>query len=93
MSLYLRSDGSQTLAQYQAAAAKVSNAPAAPSVVQGGTFGPAKAAGTGSSTSSAASTSATKSAGVRGLETGGSVQWVLMALTGLVAVGVGSLVI
>lgn len=87
------SDGSQTLAQYKAAAAKVSNAPAAPSVVQGGTIGPAKAAGTGSSTSSAASASATKSAGVRGLEIGGSVQWALMALTGLVAVGVGNLVI
>ena len=91
MNSHGRSDGSATLTQYVAAAAKVSNPPA-PSVVQGGSVGPAKAASTGSSTSSAATTSATKSAGMRGVETGGSAQWVIMALTGFLAVGVGSLI-
>ena len=87
-----RSDGSSTLAQYVAAAAKVSNAPT-PSVVQGGSIGPAKAANTGSSTSSAASTSPTKSAGMKGTDASGSAKWVIVALTGLFAVGVGSLMI
>jgi len=88
------SDGSSTLAQYKAAAANVSN-PAVPSVVQGGSIGPAKAASTGSSTSSAATTSttsATKNVGSRGIETGGSARWVVTALTGLLAVGFGSLI-
>jgi hypothetical protein len=30
---------------------------------------------------------------MRGVETGGSTQWIAMALTGLLAVGVGSLII
>jgi hypothetical protein len=60
-------------------------------VVQGGTFGPAKAAASGSTTSSSASPSAsTKSAGV---ESRGQVQWVVAALTGVLAVGVGSLMV
>ena len=42
MSLYVRSDGSETLDQYKAAASKVSNPPT-PSVVQGGSIGPSKA--------------------------------------------------
>lgn len=91
MNCHYRSDGSATLAQYVAAAAKVSNPPA-PSVVQGGSVGPVKAASTGSSTSSAATTSPTKSAGMKGVETGRDAQWVVMALTGLLAVGVGSLI-
>jgi hypothetical protein len=66
--------------------------------VQGGVVGPAKAAtqstsstGTGSSTSSAASTSTTaKSAGV---EARGGVKWVVVAITGVVAAAVGSLIL
>jgi hypothetical protein len=91
MSIHLRSDGSETFDQYQAAAAKVFSPPA-PSVVQGGSIGPPKAASIGSSTSnsatsSAATTTPTKSAGVRDLDTGGILQWALVALAGLVAVG------
>ncbi|RDL30787.1 Uncharacterized protein BP5553_10132 [Venustampulla echinocandica] len=93
------SGGSETLDQYKAAASKVSN-PAAPSVVQGGSIGPSQAASTSSSashsaTSSAATTTPTKSASVRGLDTGGFgfCQWAPVALACLMAVGVGSLII
>jgi len=126
------SDGSETLDQYKAAASKVSNPPA-PSVAQGGSIGPPKAASTGSSTSgssstgsstsgsstsvsstsvsstsvsstavssssqsatsSTATTTPTKSAGARGVDTKGSALWVPVALAGLVAAGIGSLIL
>ena len=90
MSLYVRSDGSETLDQYKAAASKVSNPPT-PSVVQGGSIGPSKAGSTSSSstsglstshsaTSSAATTTPTRSTGVKELDTRGISQWVLLAL-------------
>ncbi|OBT40801.1 hypothetical protein VE00_08924 [Pseudogymnoascus sp. WSF 3629] len=86
------SNGSESLDQYKANAAKVSNPPT-PSVVQGGSIGPPKAASSSSSTSSAASTTPTESAGVNGFESRSSAQWVVMALAGLIAVGVGGLII
>jgi len=85
------SDGSKTLAMYQAAAANVANS-VAPATVQGGVLGPAAAVsqGTGSSTSSSASSSSTsKNAGV---ETRGRVEWFVLVITGVVAVGVSSLI-
>ncbi|ELR05823.1 hypothetical protein GMDG_01900 [Pseudogymnoascus destructans 20631-21] len=99
------SNGSESLDQYKASAAKVSNPPT-PSVVQGGSIGPPKAASSSSSTSSgppkaassssstssAATTTPTKSAGVNGYESRSSAQWVLMALAGLLAVGIGGLI-
>ncbi|KFZ14692.1 hypothetical protein V501_03116 [Pseudogymnoascus sp. VKM F-4519 (FW-2642)] len=86
------SNGSESLDQYKANAAKVSNPPT-PSVVQGGSIRPPKAASSSSSTSSAAGTTATESAGVNGFESRSSAQWVVMALAGLIAVGVGGLII
>jgi len=77
-------DGSATLAQYQAAAAKVANS-VAPASVQGGVLGPVKAATTSGSSGSAASPTG-KSAGV---SSRGGVQWVVIAMTGAVAIGVG----
>ncbi|OBT54677.1 hypothetical protein VE04_05687 [Pseudogymnoascus sp. 24MN13] len=92
------SNASESLDQYKASAAKVSNPPT-PSVVQGGSIGPpnaasssSSAASSSSSTSSAATTTPTKSAGVNSFESRGSAQWVLMAL-GLLAVGIGGLII
>jgi plastocyanin len=79
-------DGSQTLAQYQAAAAKAGSS-VAPANVQGGVIGPVKAA----TTSGSASASPTgKSAGV---SIRGGIPWVIIALTGAVAIGVGRSVI
>jgi hypothetical protein len=80
------SDGSQTLAQYQAAAGNVANS-VAPANVQGGVLGPVKAASTTSSSSPSASK---KSSGVR---VGGGVQWVIFAATGAIAIVIGGLVI
>jgi hypothetical protein len=97
-----RSDGSETLDEYKSAASKVSSPPT-PSAVQGGSFGPHKAASSGSSTSgsptsqsatsSAATTTPTKSAGVKNLDTAGIVLWAPVALAGLLAVVLGSLII
>jgi len=78
-------DGSMTLAQYQSAAGKVASS-VAPANVQGGVVGPAKAA----TTSSTGASPSGKSAGVRA---GGSVQWVVLAITGAVAIVVGGLVL
>jgi hypothetical protein len=72
-----RSDGSQTLDQYKAAAAKVSNPPA-PSVVQGGSIGPATSA------PSSPSAAPTSSYGVKSLDTAGIFLWIPVALAGLV---------
>jgi hypothetical protein len=46
-----------------------------------------------SATSTASTTTQTKSAGVKDFDTGGIAQWALVALTALVAVGVGSLIV
>ena len=70
--------------------------PPSPKVVQGGSVGPVKAASTGSpsgsssSSSSSASASPTKSAGV---EARGGLQWVVLAITGIIAVGFGGLIV
>jgi len=84
--------GNDTLTAYQANAAKATSQ--APATVQGGVIGPAKAAtqstsSTGSSTSSAASTSPTSA----GVEARGGVKWVIVAITGVVAAAVGSLIL
>jgi hypothetical protein len=89
-----RADGSKTLEQFVAAAAKV-NSTVAPSTVQGGVKGSASngtSAGTSTSTATTSSASAS-STGNAGVETRGSVQWGLFAITGLVAAGVGSLIV
>jgi len=73
-----------TLAVYQAAAANSGQAtPSAPANVQGGLV---EAAPTVSSTAAAKS-------GAKGLESGMNAQWVIMALTGMVALGVGRMII
>jgi len=79
-----------TLAAYVSNAAKATTG--TPVTVQGGVLGPPmQAAAQGSTTSSAASSSATaKSAGV---ESRGSANWVILAITGVVAAGVGSLIV
>lgn len=66
--------------------------PPSPKVVQGGSKGPVKAASTGtpSGSSSSPSASPTKSAGI---EARGELQWVVLAITGIVAVGFGSLLV
>jgi len=90
------SDGSATLAQYVAAAAKISNT-VAPANAQGGVLGPAKAATSSSSSSSSSSTGSSASAAATtknaGVETRGGVRWIVLAITGVAAVGVGSLMI
>ena len=64
--------------------------------MQGGVIGSAASvssgtsSSTGSSTSSGATPSATKNAGI---EARGGAKWALMALTGVVAVGMGSLMV
>jgi hypothetical protein len=60
----------------------------APSVIQGGVLG---TPGTASSTSSSASSTSTKKSA--GVETRGGVKWTVLAVTGLVAVGFGSLIV
>jgi hypothetical protein len=85
---------------YQAAAAKVSN-PTSPSVVQGGVIGPVKAAtaatqssaGSSSPTTSATTSSSSAAVGNAGVESRGGVQWVVLAITGIIAVGFGSLIV
>jgi hypothetical protein len=72
---------------YQQAAANVTGT-IAPSVVQGGVLGTPGASS--SSTSSGASSTPTKSAGV---ETRGGVKWPVLAITGVVAVAFGSLIV
>jgi hypothetical protein len=57
-----------------------------PGTVQGGSIGSASSVSSG--TSSGATPSATKNAGI---ENRGGAMWALMALTGVVAVGMGSL--
>jgi len=81
------SDGSKTLDMYKQAAANVAGT-VAPSVVQGGVLG---TAGSSTSTSSGASSSPTKSAGVEAR--GGVKIWTVLAITGVVAVGFGSLIV
>jgi len=76
---------------YKSSAASVVNT-IAPSVVQGGTLGKAgsgSSSSTGSSTSSGASSKPTNA----GVEARGGVKWALLAITGLVAVGFGSLIV
>jgi len=86
--------GNDTIAAYIANAAQATTQ--APATIQGGVIGPAKVvtqstSATSSSTSSAASTSSTaKSAGV---EARGGVKWVVLAITGVVAAAVGSLIV
>jgi len=70
-----------TLAQYQAAAAKVGNS-VAPANAQGGVLGPVKAATASSSTPSPSSKSA-------GVSNRGGVQLMAIAMTGVVAIGLG----
>jgi len=77
-------DGSATLAQYQAAAGKVASS-VAPTNVQGGVIGP-KAA----TTSGAAPSASSKNAAVHAA---GGVQWVMFAVTGVVAMVVGGLLL
>jgi len=90
------SDGSKTLDMYQTAAKAVSGT-VAPPTVEGGVLGPAMNSSTSSSTSTGTSTSSastpsstTKSAGV---EANGGVNWFVVALTGALAIGVGSLIV
>jgi len=81
------SDGSKTLAMYQAAAAAVAST-TAPSTVQGlveGTLG--------SSTSTSSSASATSSTKNDGIEARGGVRWTLLAITGIAAIAFGSLIV
>jgi len=82
-------DGSQTIAMFSAAAANVGKT-VTPSSVQGGSVGPAKAVSSSSSSSAATTSSTAKSAGIEGR---GVVQWSLMSLTGLAAIGFGSLIL
>jgi len=86
------SDGSKTLAMYQTAAKNVQNS-VAPATVQGGTLGPAAAVNQGGSSSASSSASASSTAKSAGVEARGGVKWFVVALTGLVAVGVGSLIV
>ncbi|TVY84923.1 putative GPI-anchored cupredoxin [Lachnellula suecica] len=79
------SDASTSLASYVAAAAKANTV--APSAVQGGVIGPEAA-----STSSSPSPSPTAAKGA-GIEARGSIPWVSIGLTGILAVGVGSLML
>jgi hypothetical protein len=72
---------------YQQAAMSVANT-VAPSVVQGGVLG---TPGSGSSTSSSASSTATKKSA--GVEARGEVKWTVLVVTGLMAVGFGSLIV
>lgn len=78
-------DGSSTLAQYQAAAAKVANS-VAPANEQGGVLAPLKAATTSSSSPSPSS----KNAAVRA---GGGAQWMILAATGAVAIVIQALIL
>ncbi|KAG0648011.1 putative GPI-anchored cupredoxin [Hyphodiscus hymeniophilus] len=92
------SDGSQTVAQFAAAAAKVQSPPTITLPVQGGIVGPVKAVSAPSSSSSAASSasaasaSPTTGAATRGMDVAGSAQWFVIALTGVLALGVGTLI-
>jgi len=87
-------DGSKTIDMFKAAAANVSTT-VAPKTVQGGTKQPA-ADVTGSGTVSGSSTSSTPSSSSKpnaGVESRGGIQWALLGLTGLIAAGVGSLIL
>jgi len=85
-------DGSKTIDQFKAAAAKVAKT-VPPSATQGGVIAPqSEVSGTGSATSgSPSSTSSTKPNA--GVESRGGVQWLLLGITGLVAAGFGSLIL
>ncbi len=86
-----RADGSKTLAMYQEAAANASTV--APSKVQGlvqGTLSSSTTSSTSSITSASASSIPTKNAGV---EARGGVRWTALGLTGVVAAGIGGLII
>ncbi|KAH6717560.1 Cupredoxin [Leptodontidium sp. MPI-SDFR-AT-0119] len=85
-------DGSKTIEQYVAAAANV-NATVAPSKVQGGTLGPAKAQSSGSTTSSTTSSPSATASGSAAVEARGGVSWTMFALTGFAAMGFGGLII
>jgi len=89
-------DGSKTIDEFKAAAAKVSNT-VAPTIVQGGTKQPVadvKGSGTvSSSSSSTSSTSTSTSKPNAGVESRGGVKWALLAVTGLIAAGVSSLIL
>ncbi|KAE8447355.1 hypothetical protein EG329_010913 [Mollisiaceae sp. DMI_Dod_QoI] len=84
-------NSNKTIEAYIAAAANVGST-VAPSTVQGGVIGPAKAASS-SGTSTSSSSSSTSSSKSAGIETRGAVRWVLLGFTGAVAVGVGSLMV
>ena len=76
-----RADGSKTIEQFVAAAAKVDTT-VAPSKVQGGVLGAASAVVAPSSTAT----------GNAGVESRGGIQWTFLGLTGLMAAGVGGLI-
>jgi hypothetical protein len=75
---------------FKSAAANVGTT-VAPKTVQGGVIGAqADVQGTGTAAGSSPSKTTTPNAGT---ESRGSVQWTLLGLTGLVAAGVGSLIL
>ena len=83
-----RTDGSKTLAMYQAAAMNASTV--APTKVQGLIQGTLSSSTTSSTSSGTPSTTPTKNAGV---EARGGVRWTALGLTGVVAAGFGGLII
>jgi hypothetical protein len=83
-----RTDGSKTLAMYQAAAMNASTV--APTKVQGLIQGTLSSSTTSSTSSGTPSATPTKNAGV---EARGGVRWTALGLTGVVAAGFGGLII
>jgi len=81
------SDGSKTFDMFKAAAVGASTV--APNHVQGGVLG-AQSAVQGSTTGSSPSSTTTRNAGI---ESRGVVRWTLLGVTGLVAAGIGSLIL
>ncbi|KAH7370901.1 Cupredoxin [Rhexocercosporidium sp. MPI-PUGE-AT-0058] len=84
-------DGSKTIEQYIAAAANATSS--APSKVQGGTLGPAKAQSSGSPTGSTTSSPSPTASGSAAVEARGGVSWTMFALTGFAAMGFGGLIL
>ena len=83
-----RTDGSKTLAMYQAAAMNASTV--APTKVQGLIQGTLSSSTTSSTSSGTPSATPTKNAGV---EARSGVRWTALGLTGVVAAGFGGLII
>ncbi len=83
-----RTDGSKTLAMYQAAAMNASTV--APTKVQGLIQGTLSSSTTSSTSSGTPSATPTKNAGV---EARGGVRWTALGLTGVVAAGFGGLIV